>query len=673
MMKSKKCILLVRVSTEAQSYEAQERELYELASKDGYSKEQITSIALAESGIGLTEEQRLGLQEMYKYISTGEYDCVYAWEVSRIARTKKVLFSVQNRLVKDKIQLIIKNPSLRLLKDNGEIDEGAEMVFTLFAQLAEAEMRNKKERFARGKRAKAKDGLWVGEKLPFGYSVDYNNNRKIIINEKEKEIIIATYNLYEEGCSQTKIPMELEKKGFERISIALVNHILKNRGYVGEWCDEKKMPAMSGRGEWTKYPRRYPPIISKEQYERCRELAKASNTKLNSKTRNLYYGGNLIYCPSCGSKWVGNAHDTAYHCYISHLSPHVYEYGSYKKLGEQCKNNTHMSINILDSLLWQVALHEETVSRLDDNESEISNIKNDINSKNKDLIKLDELKAKIRKKKDIASLLFIDGKLTQNAYNRKLSELDKEKAECEQEIVSISTIISQLEMKQTRLETRSAKSATFKKLKGVLSDEDYKKFCDTFNLAKSIGEEISELEKSATDTIRYNLIHEHIEKVFIEPVSFRYLHKTKRLGDKLVDGKLIRIYTYNEALKFIKNKEPSQYPYYFVSVSNDGIGGKTIYSYLKYNHEFQEFDKDNIDLYGGDFLLNSNFTKLERFVCERKIEKRKKEKEERKKLHSSIEYLLEKEEEKKKKKEERKRKAREYAKWKYWEDKKRKS
>ena len=160
-MRDKKCILLVRVSTESQSFEAQEKELFDLAVKDGYSKEQITPIAIKESAIKLKEEERLGLQKMYEYLATGEYDCVYAWEVSRIARTKKVLFSVQDKLVKNKIQLIIKNPSVRLLKDNGEIDEAAELVFTLFAQLSESEMRNKKDRFSRGKRQKASESMLV--------------------------------------------------------------------------------------------------------------------------------------------------------------------------------------------------------------------------------------------------------------------------------------------------------------------------------------------------------------------------------------------------------------------------------------------------------------------------------------------------------------------------------
>ena len=40
----------------------------------------------------------------------------------------------------NKIQLVIKNPSLRILKEDGSIDEAAETVFTLYAQLAENEM-----------------------------------------------------------------------------------------------------------------------------------------------------------------------------------------------------------------------------------------------------------------------------------------------------------------------------------------------------------------------------------------------------------------------------------------------------------------------------------------------------------------------------------------------------
>ena len=110
-----KCILLVRVSTEVQSYEEQEKELFDLAIKHGYSHDEITAVAYKESAIKLKEEERAGLNEMKNLIETGEYDCVFAWEISRIARRKKILFSILDYLIERKIQLIIKDYFITLI------------------------------------------------------------------------------------------------------------------------------------------------------------------------------------------------------------------------------------------------------------------------------------------------------------------------------------------------------------------------------------------------------------------------------------------------------------------------------------------------------------------------------------------------------------------------------
>ena len=142
---------MVRVSTEQQSYDAQMQELHDLALKSGYPEKSITPVAEKESGIKLSEEERAGLNRMKELIETGEYDCVFAWEISRIARRKKILFSILEYLIDRKIQLVIKEPYIHLLKPDGSIDEGSETIFTLYAQLAETEMRNKMARFHRAK------------------------------------------------------------------------------------------------------------------------------------------------------------------------------------------------------------------------------------------------------------------------------------------------------------------------------------------------------------------------------------------------------------------------------------------------------------------------------------------------------------------------------------------
>ena len=64
-----KCILLVRVSTESQSYDEQQKELYELADRYGYKESHIVSVAERESGIKLDEEERAGLNKMKELIS----------------------------------------------------------------------------------------------------------------------------------------------------------------------------------------------------------------------------------------------------------------------------------------------------------------------------------------------------------------------------------------------------------------------------------------------------------------------------------------------------------------------------------------------------------------------------------------------------------------------------
>ena len=83
-----KCILLVRVSSYVQNYEAQMEDLIHYAEKLGYSKSNQIIIANKESG-KLSEEEREGLTEMFQYLERDaekRINAVFVWEVSRIGR-----------------------------------------------------------------------------------------------------------------------------------------------------------------------------------------------------------------------------------------------------------------------------------------------------------------------------------------------------------------------------------------------------------------------------------------------------------------------------------------------------------------------------------------------------------------------------------------------------------
>ena len=144
-----KAILFIRVSTEHQEFEEQTKELTKKAIQDGYSVNNILTIAEKESAIKLSEEERSGIKKMKELIENdSSINCLYVWEVSRLARTKKVLFSVQDYLINKGIQLKVMRPEVVLLNSDGSINTGASMVFTMFAEMAEQEMILKKARFA---------------------------------------------------------------------------------------------------------------------------------------------------------------------------------------------------------------------------------------------------------------------------------------------------------------------------------------------------------------------------------------------------------------------------------------------------------------------------------------------------------------------------------------------
>lgn len=322
-----KCILFVRVSTEKQSFDEQEKELYEMAVADGFAPQNIIAICTKESGIKLTEEERAGLTEMKQYVETDNIICVYAWEISRIARKKKILFSILEYLIERKIQLVIKEPFIKLLNPDGKINEASETMFTLFAQLAESEMRNKKARFARGMKEAKELGKIHG--LPkYGYFKD--NFGRAQINEQEAEFIRKVYNLYlSTELSESKLHKELLSQGYS-ICLYKLRDILSNEVYIGN--------------------KFYPAIVTKEMWQRSKNRTLSNNKRAVKSTRRINFGEKLIICPNCGKFYV--AGNTAYRCSANSANKYAL------REEDRCDFYHCIHISRMDGLLWYIAQNE---------------------------------------------------------------------------------------------------------------------------------------------------------------------------------------------------------------------------------------------------------------------------------------------------------------------------
>lgn len=434
----KKAILLVRVSTERQNFDEQEQQLYNLAIADGFNDDNIIIIAEKESGIKLSEDERKGLNRLKAEITKGDVSNVYVWEVSRIGRKKKVIFSIVELLQTHGIQLIVKEPFIRLLNPDGSINDGAETILTLFAQMAESEMRNKQARWKRTRKANAAKGKWNGGKnVKYGYTLDADNY--YIIDEYEANIVREIYHLYtDDSLSQRDIVKEFASRGIV-LSNDRVRRILQDVGYTGEeYTTTVYRDGKREKGQTIKYP----PIIDKEVFEAAKN--KRANANITVVRNESYYlGRHLIKCPECGHSFLPYKVNGIYCCL-------AYKHDNHDLA--KCHNNVTVNIIALDSVLWYDAKGEYINYLNDARNSDRTQYTERIKVLRQKITQcskvIDSASAKMEKVADI----YVAGVYSKDKYNAEIAKIKASTAQEEDnrikytnEIEKINQLISNLD------------------------------------------------------------------------------------------------------------------------------------------------------------------------------------------------------------------------------------
>ena len=303
-----KAILLSRVSTGLQDLEQQTETLVKYAKTIGYNDKDLIIIEDTESAVKLSEEERNGLNKLKKYVLYSQVADVIVYELSRIARTPKVLYGIRDFLIEHHIQLHVINPHFKLLKQDGSIDESANVIFSIFCSMAENEGYLRKQRFARGKRKLIEQNLFPGGRTPFGYTV--NQNKEYIIKEEERDIIVRIFKMYEK-MTISDIAKELIADGtFDKnlnAAQSMVRTVLHREFYTGAetHCD-------GYRNSQKTY--RLPQIISKETYDAAQEKLKERKKYNKTKSKYTYLCRGLVtdingillqpmHCHGCYARW----------------------------------------------------------------------------------------------------------------------------------------------------------------------------------------------------------------------------------------------------------------------------------------------------------------------------------------------------------------------------------
>ena len=330
--KNKMCCILARVSTEIQSLDSQIEKLVDEAKRMGYDNDHITIISGKESGVKLDIEERQTINELKRYIDTGEYNMVLIWEVSRLARRPKVLYEVREYLINHDVNLHCITPQFTMLKDDGTIDPTASIVFALFGTMAEEEARLSKERMIRGRLAKREQCKFIGGNILFGYKID--DTEHIIIDKDDAKTVIEIFERYVQNESIRSIAKDLLDRGrlkYDDYSTACVmlRRMIRRSEYAGI------------KGNTYDYP----PIISQQLYNKVRARAESKN-KYKTRLSEIYFLQGLIH-------WKYN--DML-------MSPVK---GSVQYRGWDEKSNSGIMINMdyIDSLVWHfIKIYKERAS-----------------------------------------------------------------------------------------------------------------------------------------------------------------------------------------------------------------------------------------------------------------------------------------------------------------------
>lgn len=387
-----KAIVIIRTSTDRQEVESQKKEVIELAIQDGFSEDNI--IVIGDKGTSAIKEDtrfKENLKQLKTLIATDpEITTVYAWAIDRLGRREVTLFELKEYLIKNKVNLVIKNPSLRLFNPDGSVNGGVELAFSLFATMSRQEMEMKKERFQRAKRRMKEEGKFSGGLVRYGYTVD--GEGYIILHEEQAKLIKEIFNLYSCGkYSFQSLAEELNMRGYKYKTRAFDFNI------VGKILAREK----------------YIEIVGEDTWNLCKDIreGRIQDTRKTRESKHIRIASGLIVCPECGHKFTADGQ--RYAC-------------THNNKKYTCRIGIGINIEVMDNILVEsiLPIHEKYISSLD--QESIKEYTEKIAILEKKIITLREKTYDLPMKKKRVQEGYENGIYTAKEYQEKVGRLMKE-------------------------------------------------------------------------------------------------------------------------------------------------------------------------------------------------------------------------------------------------------
>lgn len=430
MNNDKKVILFVRCSTDNQDVRSQIADLQAFAKQLGFTNTSEYHVigGCAASAVKINDLYLSFINELKNMILENKCKCVLVFALNRLFRNELIGAELKEFFISTKTQLYVREPSLKLLDDNGNIDVGMSIAFSIFSTMASLEAKEIAEKTKRGREYAKSQGKYYGGNLAFGYTSDKDKN--IILDVEKAKIVKEIFTMYSSGKYSTNtIKDELTARGIE-LKSKIVNKILISEYYFNG-----------------KYGIN---IIDKELFDKCTEVRK-NNFKTSKKTYKYKTLLNRLIRCKCGYGYSA-VHYNAYTC--SDKIKHKPKYNEHSitlplplfdgMIVDIC--NVQTSLNYLQDL---ETFRKETTEKIDIINLKINNLELKLSSYNT--------------KKDKIVELYINDDIDKDTYTKKLNKLD----------LSNENLIKELELLKTEKTQLNEVLQAKNKIKVVSNENDY--------------------------------------------------------------------------------------------------------------------------------------------------------------------------------------------------------
>ena len=250
-------------------------------------------------------------------------DAIAFTKLDRWTRNIKGYYDVQAILDAHKVAWIA------IQEDYETITAAGRFKVNIMLSVAENEADRTSERIKVVFDRKIANGEYIGNRVPFGYSVV----DKHLVPNDDADTVRAAYDLYRRTGSIYQVKNFLHGVGHEVVYVT-VCRILRNPMYKGQYRDNLQYCE---------------PIIQPEVFDEVQQMLQARSFRQN-KSKRVYLFSGMINCACCGNRLVGS--------WQQQTKNHANYRCNYHYLNGQCPNKLHLrEVKVEAYLLEHVVDH----------------------------------------------------------------------------------------------------------------------------------------------------------------------------------------------------------------------------------------------------------------------------------------------------------------------------